>query len=158
MLLQSHSSMSSPSLASPWFINDKACHCALLLYCCSRCKKYSDTPAMLVMIAWSLWKTLGCVNLYISNSFKSPLFRYHCSSPMSHIFSVSMPSPFRLFRCFAIPSEPVLLPPISKIFLCMYSTWAIDSTINHSSCTCQDSNLLSNSPWHNSLHTPEMAK
>ena len=74
------------------------------------------------------------VNLYISSSFKSPLLHCHCSLSMLHIFLVSTP-PFCLFRCFPIPSEPVLFPPMSKTFLRIHSTWAMDSTINHSTYT-----------------------
>ena len=111
----------------------------------------SDTPAMFVMID-TAFKSLNvlqrtqdlklCVNLYISSSFKSPLLCCHCSSLMFHIFSISTPSHFRLFRCFPNLSEPVLLPSMSKMFLCIHLTWAIDFTINHSSYTCQYSNLL----------------
>ena len=57
-------------------------------------------------------------------------------------FSVSTPSPLRLFRCFPIFSESVLLPPTSNTFLRIHSTRAMDSTINQSTYTCRDSNLL----------------
>ena len=45
-----------------------------------------------------------------------PLLHYHCSLLTSQIFLVFTPSPFCFFRCFPIPSEPMLLPPMSKIF------------------------------------------
>ena len=45
-------------------------------------------------------------------------------------FSISTPSPLRLFRCFPILSESVLLHPMSNMFLCINSTIAMDSAIN----------------------------
>ena len=57
-------------------------------------------------------------------------------------FSVSTPSPLRLFRCFPILSESVLLPPMLNTFLRIDSIRAMDSTINQSTYMCRDSNLL----------------
>ena len=97
------------------------------------------TPVMLIMTD-TTFKSMNVfwrVNLYISISLKSPLLHCHCSSLTlhltSHIFSVSTPSPFHLFRCF--PSELVLLPPTSKTLLHIHSTQAIHFIINHLS-TC----------------------
>ena len=61
--------------------------------------------------------------------------------PRHTAFSVSMPS-LRLFRCFPILSESVMLPPTSNTFLRIHSTRAMDSAINQSTYTCRDSNLL----------------
>ena len=67
----------------------------------------------------------------ITNSQEYIMRCSHCSFLTSHlrldissyIFLVSMPSPFRFFRYFPIPSKPVLLlPSTSKTFLCIYST------------------------------------
>ena len=151
MLLQSRSSMSPPSLACPWFITDKVCQCALPLFAAVQNIRNNPVIWLQRCLSWQIWHSSQwmCfdthkvsswhVNLYISISLKSPLLHCHCSSLtlhlMSHIFSVSMPSPFYLFRCFPIPSEPVLLPPILKTFLHIHSTQATDSIINHLS-TC----------------------
>ena len=123
MLLQSHSSMSSPSLASPWFISDKAYQSTASVHYLFAAvqnvrNNLSDTPAMLVMIDTTFTSVnvlqhtrgldmLTCTFLV----FMSSLFRCHCSPSTSQIFSVSTLSLFWLFRCFSIPSEPVLLPP-----------------------------------------------
>ena len=67
MLLHSHSSMSSLSLASPRFINDKACLCALPLCCCLNVRNnLSDTTTMLVMIDM-MFKSMNvlCVTKHI---------------------------------------------------------------------------------------------
>ena len=58
------------------------------------------------------------------------------AAPWRHTFSVSTPSPLRLFRCFPILSEPVLLPPTSNMFLRIHLTQAMDSTINQSTFMC----------------------
>ena len=90
----------------------------------------------------------------------SLLLRCHCSPSTSQIFLVSMLSLFWLFRCFPIPSEPVLLPLTSKTFLHIHSTQAMDSTINHSIQLTRAETViyLDNSPWHKPLHIPNMAK
>ena len=80
--------------------------------------------------------------MYTSSCYKCPLLHCRCSPLASQIFSVSIPSPFHLFRCFPSPSDPVLLPPMSKTSLRIHSTWAMDSSISHSTYTCRDSNLL----------------
>ena len=68
----------------------------------------------------------------------------HSTAALQHhtAFSVSMPSPLRLFRCFPILSESVLLLPMSNMFLRIHSTLTMDSAINQSTYTCRDSNLL----------------
>ena len=91
-------------------------------------------------------------NLYISSflcSTGTAALRHHTA------FSVSTPSPLRLFRYFPILSESVLLPPTSNTFLRIHLTKAMDSTFNQSTYTCRDSNLLG--PWHKPLHIPNMA-
>ena len=152
--------MSSLSLASPWFINEKACQCALPLFAVVQNVRNnpSDTPVMLVVIDTTSrmrynTNKVSCwhVNLYISSSYKSPLLRCHCSSLTSHIFLVFTLSPFCLFRYFPIPSEPVLLPTMFKMFLHIHSSWAIDSTIDQ--VTCANTIIYSdNSPWYKLLH------
>ena len=92
--------------------------------------------------AWS-----HCTNLYIYSSYKSSLLRWYCNPSTLQTFSVFMPSPLCLFRCFPIFSEPVLLSPTSITFLCIHSTWAMDSTINQ--LTRAKTVIYSdNSPWH----------
>ena len=154
MLLQSNSSMSSLSLASPWFINDKASQCALPLCYCSKRKKLSQWYSGNVCHDTYDVRVNECVtlnahevssrhaNLYTSSSYKSPLLCCRCSPWTLQIFSVSMPSPFCLFRCFPIHSEPVLLPPTSQTSLHIHSTRALDYTINHSTYTRWVSNFL----------------
>ena len=111
-------------------------------------KNLSDTRAMLVMIDMT-FKSMNAhevstwrANMYTSSCYKCPLLHSHCSLLASQIFLVSIPSPFHLFRCFPIRYEPVLLPPTSKTSLRIHSTRAMDSSISHSTYTCQDSNLL----------------
>ena len=62
--------------------------------------------------------------------------------PHHTAFSVSTPSPLRLFRCFPILSESVLLPPTSNTFCRIHSTRAMHSAINQSTYTCRDSSNL----------------
>ena len=154
ILLHFHSSMSSLLPASLWFINDKACQCALPLCCCFKHKKssqwyydgachdryYVHVNECVALNAHevSSWRA----NLYTSSFYESPWLQCHCSPWTSQIFLASTPSPFHLFMCFPIPFEPLVLPPTLKTSLCIHSTWAMDSNINHSTYMCWDNNLL----------------
>ena len=92
-------------------------------------------------IAWSLWRRLGHINL-CAFLVHSILLCFHCSSSMLHIISASTPSPFHLFRCFAIPSEPVMLPPTT-----------INKVTHAEKIIYSDDSL-----WHKPIHTPNIAK
>ena len=98
-----------------------------------------------------------CTNLYISSSYESTLLHWYCNPLMSLTFSASTPSPLRLFSCFPILSEPVLLPPTLKTFLhiVQHEQWTPPS-INQ--LTCAKTIIYSdNSLWHKPLHIPNMA-
>ena len=64
---------------------------------------------------------LTCTFLVLQQ-YKSPLLQWYCGPSMSQTFLVSTPSPLRLFRCFPILSDPVLLPPTLNTFLRIHST------------------------------------
>ena len=89
ILLQFHSLMSSLLLVSPWFINDKACQCALTSYLFATVQNVrnnlSDTPTTLVMIDMT-FKSMNVLYMmdmrsqvdmltcsYIYGSYESPL-------------------------------------------------------------------------------------
>ena len=141
MLLQSHSSMSSLSLTSPWFINDKACQRALPLCCCSK-----------QILQWCCYDRYDvyvneCVTIYTRSQvdvLTCTFLSLPCSAVIAALqrrkYSQSLPLLFSASS--AIPTEPVLLPPMSKMFLCIHSTWTMGSTV-------------SMWQWHEPLHIPK---
>ena len=82
----------------------------------------------------------------------------HRSSLMPHIFTVSTPSPFCLFKSFCIPSELVLLPPTletSRHHLHGRTVIYTDNSRDMNHYTYQiwlSSNLLVKSSWNERLH------
>ena len=101
----------------------------------------------------SMQTSYGSNSMYISSSFKYPLLHYHCSPSTSQIFLVSTP-PFCLFRCFPIPSEPVLHPSTLKTFFVsiQHEQWTPPSIIQFT-----HGKTVIYSLWHKPLHIPNMA-